>query len=77
MVVKIMVPFWVPNKVRHLIFRVPPKRGHYFDNHPFKRDEHCSVQWFRFSGFQLSGSSVQTRGPIKVNPERDKPGCRV
>ena len=24
-VVKIMVPFWVPNIVRHLIFRVPKK----------------------------------------------------
>ena len=24
-VVKIMVPFWVPNIVRHLIFRVPQK----------------------------------------------------
>ena len=25
MVVKIMVPFWVPNIVQHLIFRVPKK----------------------------------------------------
>ena len=33
-VVKIMVPFWVPNIVRHLIFRVP-KWDHNFDNHPF------------------------------------------
>ena len=24
-VVKIMVPFWVPNIIRHLIFRVPEK----------------------------------------------------
>ena len=24
-VVKIMVPFWVPNIVRHLLFRVPKK----------------------------------------------------
>ena len=24
-VVKIMVPFWVPIKIRHLLFRVPPK----------------------------------------------------
>ena len=24
-VVKIMVPFWVPNVVRHLLFRVPKK----------------------------------------------------
>ena len=34
MVVKIMVPFWVPIIVRHLIFRVP-KRDHNFDNHTF------------------------------------------
>ena len=26
-VVKIMVPFWVPNIVRHLFFRVPKKGG--------------------------------------------------
>ena len=24
-VVKIMVPFWVPNIIRHLLFRVPKK----------------------------------------------------
>ena len=24
-VVKIMVPFWIPNIIRHLIFRVPKK----------------------------------------------------
>ena len=30
-VVKIMVPFWVPNIARHLIFRVPQKG---LDNHP-------------------------------------------
>ena len=30
-----MVPFWVLNIVRHLIFRVPKKeRDHNFDNHP-------------------------------------------
>ena len=34
-VVKIMVPFWVPILVRHLIFRVPKKTGHNFDNHPY------------------------------------------
>ena len=33
-VVKIMVPFWVPNIVRHRLFRVP-KRGHNFDNYPY------------------------------------------
>ena len=27
-VVKIMVPFWVPGIVRHLIFRVPKKEPH-------------------------------------------------
>ena len=32
-VVKIMVPFWVPNVVRHLLFRVP-KRDPNFDNYP-------------------------------------------
>ena len=35
--VKIMVPFWIPSIVRHLIFRVP-KRDHNFDNHPHARD---------------------------------------
>ena len=29
-VVKIMVPFWVPNIVRHLIFRVPKKNGFFW-----------------------------------------------
>ena len=33
-VVKIMVSFWVPGRIRHLIFRVPEKRDHDFDNHP-------------------------------------------
>ena len=36
-VVKIMVPFWVPNIVRHLLFRVPQKRDPNFDNHPYRR----------------------------------------
>ena len=35
-VVKIMVPFWIPIIMRHLIFRVLyPKRDHNFDNHPY------------------------------------------
>ena len=33
-VVKIMVPFWIPIIIRHLIFR-DPKRDHNFDNHPY------------------------------------------
>ena len=33
MVVRILVPFWIPIIIRHLIFRVP-KRDHNFDNHP-------------------------------------------
>ena len=32
-VVKTMVPFWVPSIIRHLLFRVP-KRDLNFDNHP-------------------------------------------
>ena len=43
-VVKIMVPFWVPNIVRHLIFRVP-KRDHNFDNHPCSDDVEGSFGW--------------------------------
>ena len=34
-VVKIRVPFWIPNIIRHLIFRVP-KRDPNFDNHPYE-----------------------------------------
>ena len=34
-VVKIMVPFWVPILIRGLIFRVP-KRDHNFDIHPYR-----------------------------------------
>ena len=30
-----MVPFWIPIIIRHLIFRVPQKRDHNFDNHPY------------------------------------------
>ena len=33
-VVKIMIPFWIPIIIRHLIFRVPEKGDHNFDNHP-------------------------------------------
>ena len=32
-VVKTMVPFWVLNIIRHLVFR-GPKRDHNFDNRP-------------------------------------------
>ena len=35
-VVKIMVPSWIPTIMRHLIFRVP-KKSHNFDNHPCVR----------------------------------------
>ena len=34
-VLKIMVPFWVPSIVRPQIFGVP-KRDHNFDNHPYR-----------------------------------------
>ena len=34
-VVKIMVPLWVPMIIRHLVFGVP-KKGPYFDNHPYE-----------------------------------------
>ena len=30
-----MVPSWIPIIIRHLIFRVPPKRDHDFDNHSY------------------------------------------
>ena len=33
-VFKMMVPFWIPIIIRHLIFRVP-KRDHKIDNHPY------------------------------------------
>ena len=33
-VVQIMVPFWIPIIIRHLISR-DPKRDHNFDNHPY------------------------------------------
>ena len=31
-----MVPFWIAVIIRHLIFRVPKKRDHNFDNHPYR-----------------------------------------
>ena len=34
MVVKIMIPFWIPIIIRHLILWVP-KKDHNFDNHPY------------------------------------------
>ena len=34
-VVRIMVPFWIPIIIRHLIFR-DPKRDHNVDNHPYR-----------------------------------------
>ena len=34
-VVKIMVPIWVPVIARHLLFRVP-KGDHNFDSYPFE-----------------------------------------
>ena len=30
-----MVPFWVSNIIRHLLFKVP-KKDHNFDNYPYK-----------------------------------------
>ena len=36
MVVKIMVPFWIPIVIRHLTFRVPEK-DHHFDKSAFKK----------------------------------------
>ena len=33
-VAKIMVPFWIPIIIRHLILRVP-KKDHHFGNHPY------------------------------------------
>ena len=33
-VVKTMVPFWVLNIIRHLVFRGP--KGDHFDNHPYE-----------------------------------------
>ena len=38
-VVKIRVLFWVPNIVRHLIFRYP-KRDDNFDNYPYRGPEY-------------------------------------
>ena len=34
-VVKIMVPLWFLNIIRHLVFRGRKKRDHGFDNHPY------------------------------------------
>ena len=34
-VVKIMVPFWIPSIIRHLVYRGPKKGDHNFDNHPY------------------------------------------
>ena len=45
--VKIMVPFWVPNIVRHLLFRVP-KRDPSFENHPYNYI--CIATGLRMSG---------------------------
>ena len=36
-VVKIRVPLWVLNTIRHLLFRVPKKGDHHFHNHPDDR----------------------------------------
>ena len=47
-----MVPFWVPNIVRHLIFRVP-KRDHNFDNHPIS---------LGFVGFRVFSFGVRALG---------------
>ena len=33
-VVKMMVPFWIPIIIRHLIFRVSKKGPYFFDDHP-------------------------------------------
>ena len=37
-VVNIRIPFWVPIRIRHLIFRVP-KKDHNFDNYPYSSRE--------------------------------------
>ena len=38
MVVKVRVPFLVLSIVRHLLFRLYPKRDPNFDNHPYGLD---------------------------------------
>ena len=49
----IMVPFWIPTIIRHLIFRVP-KRDHNFDNHLYVSG-HSPHAMFRFSPGLLPG----------------------
>ena len=41
-VVKSMVPFWIPIILRHLVFRYP-KRNHNFDNHPYVQEPPIEV----------------------------------
>ena len=36
-VVNIMLPFWIPIRIWHLIFRVPLERDHNVDHHPNNR----------------------------------------
>ena len=48
MVVKIMVPFWILNIIRHLIF-TGRKGDHNFDNHPYTKSfKNLSIQAHAF-----------------------------
>ena len=41
-VVKMMVPFWIPIIIRHLVFGYP-RRDHNLDNHAFMCEENASL----------------------------------
>ena len=62
-VVKVIVPFWIPIIIRHLIFRVPT-RNHNFDNHPYT----CFEFWAQGLGCQNPASTKvpSTLGGIGV-----------
>ena len=56
-----MVPFWIPIIIQHRIFRVPKKRDHNFDNHPYHpglKPEHL-LGCQGFNVFSVRGLGVE------------------
>ena len=70
-VVKIMVPFWMPTVIRHLIFR-HSKRDHDFDNHPYNPLYNPLVRSLDYDSSGLKFDfCVVFQMPHQTSPHRD------
>ena len=66
MVVKIMVPFWVPQIIGPYYNR-DPKRDHNFDNHPYKATGYLNKR-HGGAGWRLRGPDFNISQPREPQP---------